>query len=58
VEAKIKVGDYFYFGQGVETDFSKAASYYSLAEEQSSAQAMFNLGYMHEHGLGLAKVFF
>lgn len=33
-----------------------AASHYSLAsEQQHNAQAMFNLGYMHEQGLGMEK---
>lgn len=33
-----------------------AASHYRLAsEQQHNSQAMFNLGYMHERGLGMAK---
>lgn len=31
----------------------RAAEAYMYAKSQSNAQAMFNLGYMHEHGEGL-----
>lgn len=37
-------------------DYEAAASHYRLAsDQQHNAQAMFNLGYMHERGLGLAQ---
>lgn len=37
-------------------DYETAAGHYRLAsEQQHNAQAMFNLGYMHEQGLGMAK---
>lgn len=39
--------------QGTERDFDRAAEAYMHAKSQANAQAMFNLGYMHEHGLGL-----
>jgi len=55
LEAKLKVGDYYYYGLGVESDMTKAVNYYLLAEQMSSAQAMFNLGYMYENGQGLPK---
>jgi len=34
-------------------DYERAAEAYMHAKSQSNAQAMFNLGYMHEHGKGL-----
>lgn len=41
---------------GTAVDYEAAASHYRLAsEQQHNAQAMFNLGYMHEQGLGMAK---
>lgn len=41
---------------GTNIDYETAASHYRLAsEQQHNAQAMFNLGYMHEQGLGMAK---
>lgn len=39
--------------QGTEVDYDRAAEAYMHAKSQLNAQAMFNLGYMHEHGLGL-----
>lgn len=57
--ARIKLGDYKYYGFGTEIDFNEAANQYKIAAlTHQSAQAMFNLGYMYEHGLGVNKVFF
>ena len=54
--ARLKLGDYHYYGKGTEVDYEIAASHYKIATEQSSnAQAMFNLGYMHEQGLGMKR---
>lgn len=51
------MGDYHYYGYGTKVDYESAASQYRLAsEQQHNAQAMFNLGYMHEQGLGLKQV--
>ncbi|GAA0179701.1 ubiquitin-protein ligase [Lithospermum erythrorhizon] len=51
--AALLIGDAYYYGRGTERDFDRAAEAYLHAKSQSNAQAMFNLGYMHEHGLGL-----
>lgn len=54
--ARLKMGDYHYYGYGTDIDYETAASHYRLAtEQQHNAQAMFNLGYMHEQGLGLKQ---
>ncbi|XP_018355444.1 PREDICTED: protein sel-1 homolog 1 [Trachymyrmex septentrionalis] len=54
--AQVKLGDAHYYGRGTKVDYEVAASHYrSASEQQHNAQAMFNLGYMHERGLGLAK---
>ncbi|XP_019642411.1 PREDICTED: protein sel-1 homolog 1-like [Branchiostoma belcheri] len=54
--ARVKLGDYHYYGYGTEVDYEIAATHYRLAsEQQHNAQAMFNLGYMHENGLGMKK---
>ncbi|XP_069118494.1 protein sel-1 homolog 1-like isoform X4 [Argopecten irradians] len=54
--ARVKMGDYHYYGQGTKIDYETAASHYRVAsEQQHNAQAMFNLGYMHEKGLGLKQ---
>ena len=57
IQARVKLGDYYYYGQGTVVNYEAAASQYRIAsDKQSSAQAMFNLGYMYEQGLGLEKV--
>ncbi|XP_061721372.1 protein sel-1 homolog 1 [Cydia pomonella] len=54
--ARVKLGDYHYYGQGTHQDLEAAAHHYRIASEQlHNAQATFNLGYMHERGLGLAR---
>lgn len=56
--AQVKLGDYHYYGLGTNVDYETAAMHYRLAsEQQHNAQAMFNLGYMHEQGLGMQQVF-
>jgi TPR repeat protein len=50
------MGDYHYYGQGVEKSYIKAADAYIQAEGENSPQAMFNLGYMYENGLGFDRV--
>lgn len=50
------MGDYYYYGLGTSVDYETAATHYRLAsDQQHNAQAMFNLGYMHEQGLGMVK---
>ncbi|KAM1238768.1 hypothetical protein TB2_039416 [Malus domestica] len=51
--AALLIGDAYYYGQGTERDYERAAEAYKHARSQANAQAMFNLGYMHEHGQGL-----
>ncbi|XP_043471478.1 protein sel-1 homolog 1 [Leptopilina heterotoma] len=54
--AQVKLGDAHYYGKGTRVDYEAAATHYrSASEQQHNAQAMFNLGYMHERGLGLAR---
>ncbi|XP_078262974.1 protein sel-1 homolog 1 [Rhinoraja longicauda] len=54
--ARIKLGDYHFYGYGTDIDYETAVIHYRLAsEQQHSAQAMFNLGYMHEKGLGIKQ---
>uniref|UniRef100_A0A671NEP4 Protein sel-1 homolog 1-like n=1 Tax=Sinocyclocheilus anshuiensis TaxID=1608454 RepID=A0A671NEP4_9TELE len=54
--ARIKLGDYHFYGYGTGVDYETAVIHYRLAsEQQHSAQAMFNLGYMHEKGLGIKQ---
>lgn len=54
--ARVKLGDYHYYGQGTRVDYEAAASHYRIASDQfNNAQALFNLGYMHERGIGLKR---
>lgn len=54
--ARVKLGDYHFYGHGTNVDYEAAASHYRLAsEQQHNPQAMFNLGYMHEQGLGMKQ---
>ena len=54
--ARVKLGDYNYYGLGTPIDYNAAANHYKIAAERhQNAQAMFNLGYMHEKGLGVNK---
>merc|ERR1712018_529587 len=54
--ARVRLGDYYYYGWGTDSDFETAAFHYRIAsEQQNNAQAMFNLGYMHELGHGMKQ---
>ncbi|XP_033041460.1 protein sel-1 homolog 2 isoform X3 [Trachypithecus francoisi] len=54
--ARVKIGDYHYYGYGTKKDYQTAATHYSTAADKyHNAQAMFNLAYMYEHGLGITK---
>lgn len=56
VEAHLRVGDYHYYGGGgLTADPAKAAVHYRTAADMRHPQAMFNIGYMHEHGIGLQR---
>ncbi|KAI0294401.1 hypothetical protein BC826DRAFT_1012129 [Russula brevipes] len=63
IDALVKVGDYYYHGLGVPDEpdnvrWEKAAGYYrSAADTQFSALAMWNLGWMYEHGYGVLQDF-
>ncbi|KAI9174260.1 hypothetical protein LWI28_014722 [Acer negundo] len=51
--AALQIGDAYYYGRGTERDYVRAAEAYMHAKSHGNAQAMFYLGYMHEHGQGL-----
>ncbi|KAH8926050.1 HCP-like protein [Atractiella rhizophila] len=60
VDALVKMGDYYYagVGNGGEPQYEQAAAcYQSAAATSLSALALWNLGWMHENGLGVAKDF-
>ncbi|KEZ42377.1 Ubiquitin-protein ligase sel1 [Scedosporium apiospermum] len=56
VDSLVKMGDYYFYGIGTEPDFNKAVQCYTGAADYSqSAQALYNLGWMHENGVGLTQ---
>ncbi|KAF9329239.1 ERAD-associated protein [Podila minutissima] len=57
VDARVKMGDYYFAGIGAEADVTKAHACYKVAADHFSAMAMWNLGWMHENGIGVTKDF-
>jgi SEL1 protein len=58
VDSMVKMGDYYLMGLGTTPDQEKAAQcYQAAAETMRSAQAMWNLGWMHENGIGIDQDF-
>lgn len=54
--ARVRLGDFHYYGWATQVDFETAAFHYRIASEDfKNAQAMFNLGYMYEQGHGLPQ---
>lgn len=52
------MGDYYYRGIGTDVDYDMAAACYRVAAElEASPMAMWNLGWMYENGIGVAKDF-
>jgi SEL1 protein len=53
IDSLLKMGDYWLAGIGVQSDAERAAACYQTAAESfQSAQALWNLGWMHENGVG------
>ncbi|KAL9075782.1 MAG: hypothetical protein Q9157_003911 [Trypethelium eluteriae] len=58
IDSMVKMGDYYLEGLGTTADSEKAAlCYQAAAESMQSAQAMWNMGWMHENGVGLEQDF-
>jgi SEL1 protein len=56
VDSLVKMGDYYLSGSGGNAE-NAAACYQAAAESLQSAQAMWNLGWMHENGIGISQDF-
>ena len=50
-----KIGDMYYFGDGVEQDYTEAVKWYKKSAEQDYAEAQWNLGFMYEYGYGIEQ---
>lgn len=58
IDSLVKMGDYYLGGIGTQMDAEKAATCYTAAcEYHQSAQALYNLAWMHENGHGLNQDF-
>ncbi|KAK6340325.1 ERAD-associated protein [Orbilia blumenaviensis] len=56
IDSYVKMGDYYLAGIGTEADAEKAAACYTAASEfTQSAQALWNLGWMYENGIGVGQ---
>ncbi|WP_165010769.1 tetratricopeptide repeat protein [Neisseria yangbaofengii] len=54
-KAKTNLGMMYYNGQGVATDFSRAAQWFESAAEQQDTMAQYNLACLYFHGMGVEK---
>lgn len=58
IDSLIKMGDYYLAGMGTVLDADKASTcYHNAAEAHHSAQAYWNLGWMHENGVAVQQDF-
>lgn len=58
IDSLVKMGDYYLAGTGIGSDAEKASTcYHTAAEAHHSAQAYWNLGWMHENGVAVEKDF-
>lgn len=58
IDSLVKMGDYYLDGIGASASSEHAAAcYQAAAETMHSAQAMWNLGWMHENGVGIQQDF-
>ncbi|KAN0068661.1 hypothetical protein V8E54_013385 [Elaphomyces granulatus] len=58
IDSLIKMGDYHLVGIGTPADAAKASTcYHAAAEAHHSAQAFWNLGWMHENGIAVHQDF-
>ena len=49
------MGNCYYYGNGVEVDYEKAAEWFTKAAEQGHAEAQYNLGFCYENGKGVPQ---
>ena len=59
IDSLVKMGDYYLSGLGIDHPSAENAfsCYAAAAETQQSAQAMWDLGWMHENGVGAEQDF-
>eukprot|EP00798_Chlamydomonas_sp_ICE-L_P011120 gene11120-18744_t len=57
IHSLMRLGDAFLYGDGVQQDWVRSSAIYYEAYQERSAEAMFNLGYAHEFGVGVPRDF-
>jgi TPR repeat protein len=50
-----EIGQAYFYGQGVEQDFSQGAKFFRLAADQGHPEAQFDLGQAFYKGLGVKQ---
>lgn len=55
--ARVKVGDFLYYGRGGEPNPTDAVREWKSAADHGSARALFNMGYAYQHGDGVTQDF-
>jgi TPR repeat protein len=55
--AQCKLGNMYFYGEGVEKDYQKAMEWYEEAAKQGNADAQFKLGYMYFYGEGVVQAY-
>jgi hypothetical protein len=53
--AQYKLGNMYYYGQGVPRDYAEAFRWYSKAADQGNAMGQSGLGYLYAHGEGVPQ---
>ena len=53
--AQYNMGEMYYYGLGVETDYVKAMEWYLRAAENGNVDAQFSIGLMYDEGQGVAQ---
>ena len=56
-KAQCDLGNCYYYGYGVEKDYTKAVEWYRKAAEQGFAEAQYKLGFMYSRGYGVEHDF-
>jgi serine/threonine protein kinase/TPR repeat protein len=54
-KAEKNLGDMYFYGRGVDRDYTQAMAWYGKAADQNIADAQYRIGYMYEKGLGVAQ---
>ena len=53
--ALVQLGDCYWYGRGTTPDKEQAGSIYAEAAQRKVPQALFNMGFLHQFGIGVPK---